>query len=649
MFQKQHAAKKNRPLREWQATALKLAVSAFARKGREIWVTEACPGAGKTRLACEVALALRDNESAMVDTVVVVTPSIGTRVSWVSQLNASGFNATDDPDRFAIRDFDALVISYNGITKLRQALCRRPSVGVHFVVDEYHHAEEDASWGQTVNELQSYAVSTHFLSGTGWRSTGQIACLLNHNNSKGEPYYQGDRVNADFAYTYANDLAADGDERGTLPVEFYFQDSRWINPTTGDIEELKNPHLADMDPDERKRWIEEALKSDLRVGKHLHTQHNSVDYKLSSNALVRGLIESGINALHQYRIAVNSSLPVMLIVTQNIKEAKAIYSYVTEVLSEPCSLVVSDKDSASDEIRDLQQKCAQRTPHSPNVIVSVGMISEGVDIPQIKVIVFLSAILTLLYFIQLLGRALRRIWIGDRYMDPTLNSMPAKFFAPAAPKLIAMAAMIEQQISEGRARAAKTPKKPNPPVHFDFPPAVEGIVETDGDVEGIYRGEGSFLELRRAVDAMLAHERAQECHVDRYWAEWVLSMVLSNKQDWQYAKEQIEDRCRCLGVRLETLIDDAAEVAGVELSMEQKHKIASREAESLRQRIRWMHPYDKIEDGGEAYRRIGSLLLKRSGLRCSFTEADLEGKRKWIRGAEAYIRELEATTRVGVA
>lgn len=642
---RQQAPRKSVELRAWQRDATRQAVTAFLEKDRRVWVTEACTGAGKTMHGCDTARQLIDNGKA--DITIVVTPGIGTKAGWKRQLNTVGLHATDDPDQFAVPDYNCLIIAYSGIKGLRDALKIRPVYGgVFLIVDEYHHAEEDASWGQVVNELESLAQCVLMLSGTPWRSSGQIAILARHTNNKGKPYYEGDRVNADYAYTYAEDLGGDDTDRGTVPVEFHFLDSTYTDAKTGTTEALVNPHLRNMPDQERQRWIDDAMKSEIRIGKHLRTQPSSsaVDFQLQSNALVRELIQRGLAGLDRYRLAAGSDLPVAMVVAQSITEARAIYAYVTDVCNRPCSLVVSDKEKASHDVATLQEQCNRRTVHSPDVIVSVGMISEGVDVPQIKVIVFLSAITTLLYFIQLIGRALRRIAIGrtpngiPKYMDKTVNAMPAQVYALSAPKLIAMASLIEQQIAESGKKSGTGGEGPGPS-EYEL-----GTVTTNGDAEIIYRGDAEFAaQCRRGVDAMLSHEKADQCHIDRYWAEWVLTMVLSSKKDAKdEAIRQVQDRCDCLGVSWDSLIGDITEVAGVQLTMEQRHRIASREAESLRHRIRWASPYGDIEDNGEAYRRLNAELNRRCGLRSGFTSASLEAKKDWIVKASAYLQELVA-------
>lgn len=630
-------------LRKWQEQAGLNAYKGFST-GQEVWVTEACTGSGKTLHGVDVASRLA--RAGMVDLVVVVTPSVATRRGWIRALNLSGFSATDNPDLFATGDFDALVISYGGRAKLEAALYSRPIyMGFLLIVDEYHHAEEDAAWGQSVTVLNNSAAYSLFLSGTPWRSTGQIAVLASHKNCQGHPYYNGDRVMADFKYQYKDDLSQSNDaDRGTVTVEFDFQDSQYTDSVNGQVEELTNPHLSKMPEAERELWITKALASEQRIGRHVRTQAGGVDYRLSKNQLVCDLLETGVSRLAKHRVRSRSQVPVLLVVAQSIKEARAIYEYMVNVKGQRAALIVSDRDEASDEIADAQDKAQGGLL---DVIVSVGMVSEGVDIPQIKGIVFLSGIMTTLYIVQVLGRLLRRIRVGGEYMDHSVNHLPGFFVAPSAPRLIAIAYRIEQEIGEARRLGQLTDdtvgsnreESTEPPEPID--PAPIGIVSTNGDREQVYRGSEDHADWQRAIDIMISHERAEMCHVDRFWAEWILSMVLSGgKAAWDEARRQAEDRCDCLGISLGELLNKAVQVAEVTLSMEQQHKLASREAVALRNRLRWgVRPFMEIEDSGKAYIEVNRKVGRRCGFTGKFPNASIEDKRRWIRTAEEILRE----------
>ena len=66
-----------------------------------------------------------------------------------------------------------------------------------------------------------------------------------------------------------------------------------------------------------------------------------------------------------------------------------------------------------------------RRNHNVRWLVSVNMVSEGIDVPRINVIVYLPSALTELYFRQSVGRAVRKLHKNDKsyayFVMPSLN------------------------------------------------------------------------------------------------------------------------------------------------------------------------------------------------------------------------------------
>lgn len=630
----------NLVLRDWQFKATEQAVSAFTEKDRDLWVTEACTGSGKTTHGVAVAAELlRQNQ---VDLVVVVTPSIPTRAGWVQSMGTWRLDATDDPNLLTVRDFNALAVTYGGCGKLLDALTHRAThTGLLVIFDEYHHAEETAAWGTYVLTLIGMARFSLLLSGTPWRSTGHIAALTKRTNRYGRAYYQGTRVEADYKYTYKEDLAQKGADRGTIPVRFTFVDSVVTNVETGHVDRLEKPNLEHMTPADREEWITFNLTNETRFGRHIRTQPSSgLDYSLSRNKTVRTLLEAGVDALESYRFRCGHSTPIALLVASSIKEARALAAYTTEVLGMRTDLLVSDKEVATDELHRIKEKCANG---ALDVLVSVGMVSEGVDIPQIKVVVYLSAIQTMLYIVQVIGRLLRRIRIGNGYMDRTPNELPGMFFAPAVPKLVAIARRIEDEISEylhDAAEGGDGPGDDGEPEDIVDPPATEPELQvlTNGEVERVYRGSELHSRWSQALEAMQMHEKAEACYIDSSWAEWVMSMILRGEQSgWTEAQRQMAEKCSCLGLDMNELLADVVKVAGGALTKQQQHRLMSKEAEMLRNQIRnTVSPFKDEPDHAKAFAAIGAFINKLCGIK-SITTADLEQKRAYLQAAKAII------------
>jgi len=121
-----------------------------------------------------------------------------------------------------------------------------------------------------------------------------------------------------------------------------------------------------------------------------------------------------------------------LIVASSVAHARQIQTILNEQLKQP-SVMVSYHDPDAQKIIEKF-----KNGHSP-WIISIGMISEGTDIPRLQVCCHLSNVRTELYFRQVLGRILR-VSDGD--------NQEAWLYTLAEENLVKFAEEIEQDIPE---------------------------------------------------------------------------------------------------------------------------------------------------------------------------------------------------------
>lgn len=121
-----------------------------------------------------------------------------------------------------------------------------------------------------------------------------------------------------------------------------------------------------------------------------------------------------------------------LIVASSISHAAYIFNMLKTEFSETAQIVTYKEDDPSLKINEFRNG-------TTNWIVSVGMISEGTDIPRLQVCCHLSRVKTELYFRQVLGRILR-----------TNNSanQQAWLYTFAEPKLVEFANRIAEEIPD---------------------------------------------------------------------------------------------------------------------------------------------------------------------------------------------------------
>ena len=121
-----------------------------------------------------------------------------------------------------------------------------------------------------------------------------------------------------------------------------------------------------------------------------------------------------------------------LVVASSVDHAKIIQAILTNGFAQTSVLVTYYQESALADIDDFRNSAVRW-------IISVGMISEGTDIPRLQVCCHLSAIKTELHFRQVLGRILR--------VTPA-NAQKAWLFTFAERNLIGFAERVEQNIPD---------------------------------------------------------------------------------------------------------------------------------------------------------------------------------------------------------
>lgn len=632
-------------LRKWQAKATDTAVINYS-KGRKLFVTEACTGAGKTRHGVETAVDLMKSKS--VDLVIVLTPSIATRSGWKDAFNKARtslpeIRVTDD-NEFPI-DTNVWVTTYSGYEAAQKALTTAPvRLGIFTVIDEYHHAEQDAAWGTAVEALGGLAKHALFLSGTPWKQSGFCPLLVGQSNIHGKPYYDSGeiRVSPDFAHDYSNDLRA-GEDRATHWVNFRLLPSIFTYDD-GKIEEFALPDLENMSNQERLEWEEKAAKDKTPLGKHVKIDDNMLTGRGNAKELLAESVALlGKCRADTYQACSQRDLPIMLVVAQNIKAARNLADYIEEIHELKTVVIVSEDQRSHEVLEKTRAQCADNSPDKPDVIISVGMISEGVDIPQIKVIAYLSAVLTTLYLVQVIGRALRRMFVPSRkgFADSHPSQITAHFIALAHPKICYVASRIEQQMSDAKAAKGEggdggggSELKP-----------VKGTADTTDERLNFLRGQINGAQWKEAIEGLKMQEKASECFLDNAWCAYVLGLALNgDKNSQQKAMGLTQDMCECLGINFHEIWQHVSTKADHNLSYDQEQKLYRKQAQYLTNIIRWKcKPFCDDPENDKAYMTVRSALNRIAqfprGL--GFAKASLEQKRQWIKAAEKVVEAGE--------
>ena len=349
-------------LRPWQERALR---KLDAWDG-EPFLLSAAPGAGKTRPALVFARELL--RSRVVRRVAVVCPTTPLTRQWAEAAGRLGLHLV--PDAGELRppsDFDGVAVTYARAAASATRWASQCSPGTLVIADEAHHLGDDLAWGTGFRTAFGATRRWLLLSGTPFRSDAMPIPGVTYDDGLARP---------DVSYSYA-DAVKDGICR---PVTFIPYDGS-LSWMSGDdlVEASFSDALTGRDASRRYRT---AISTDLGDGlpKILASAHERLLALRKGDHRDAGGLVIAADSSHARRIA--------------------------KVLRETCGVTPTVVLHA--EARAHQKLQAFRTGRDP-WIVAVNMVSEGVDIPRLRVGVYATAAKTPLIFRQIIGRFVRTI------------------------------------------------------------------------------------------------------------------------------------------------------------------------------------------------------------------------------------------------
>jgi superfamily II DNA or RNA helicase len=393
----------SRALRAWQQAA----ADAVLAHGAGSFLASATPAAGKTTFGLHIAH--RMLAEGRVARVAVIAPTTHICRQWA--LDAARYGLDLEPNRPNAagpepRDRHGVAVTYATLAAGPAVHRRRcAEAATLLIADEPHHMGELAAWGRSTQQAFERARFRLLLSGTPFRSDNTPIPWV---------AYDGDGVStANFAYGYT-DALLDGVCR---PVTFhtYGGDMEWMSDgrrRRADFEvalpaaEAARRLRTALDPE--GDWIEHVLRdadaelSRLRAGAHPDA----------------GGLVVAIDKEHAERLAAR----------------------LARVSGEPPVIVTSDEADASQRIQRFAAGAGRW-------LVSVLMVSEGVDIPRLRVGVYATSARTELFFRQVVGRFIRR--------TPVPREQMSHLFLPSDPTLKRLAAQIEEERNHALAQLAE--------------------------------------------------------------------------------------------------------------------------------------------------------------------------------------------------
>jgi superfamily II DNA or RNA helicase len=379
-------------LRGWQVHAL--AEMAGWREGS--FLISAAPGAGKTRPAIE--LARRELGEKRATSVVIACPTAPLTRQWARAASALGLELAPDSDTpRPPRGFHGVAVTYARIAKAPDRWAKGATAGTLVIADEAHHLGEELAWGEAFSKAFRSAARWLLLSGTPFRSDATPI--------PGVRYDREGLAEPDVSYTYA-DAVRDGICR---PVCFVAYDGTLSWRSGDDV--IESSFETVLPTREASRRYRTAISTDLPDG--LPRILREADTKL------RKVRQDGHRDAGGLVIAADSD------------HARRIAALLREATGRSPVVVLHQEARAA-------EKLAAFTHTREPWIVAVNMVSEGVDIPRLRVGVYATAAKTPLVFRQIVGRFVRTI--PGRPVDQSW------LYIPADPVLRDHAASVEEEV-----------------------------------------------------------------------------------------------------------------------------------------------------------------------------------------------------------
>lgn len=378
-------------LRSWQRAAL----ARLEETRVSNFLAVATPGAGKTTFALVATQRLLLARRAR--RVVIVVPTQHLKAQWADAAERFGLHL--DPNWAS--GYGALPSDVHGVVVTYQQVAANPGAlrtlvkDTVAILDEIHHAGESRAWGDGVRFAFELAVLRLCLSGTPFRSDQNMIPFVR---------YDGELARADYEYGYGDALK---DRFVVRPVYF---------PRTNGVMEWSAPDGTTY-----------AATFDDRLTRDLANQRLRTALDPEGEWLRTVLAQAHAQLMH---LRARDPKAGGLIITMDQEHAAAVATILSEELGVTATVAISDDPDAS---RQIARFADARDPW----IVAVRMVSEGVDIPRLRVGVFATNTITELFFRQAVGRLVR--WTEG------LARQAAYMFVPDDIRLRAFSLAISEQ------------------------------------------------------------------------------------------------------------------------------------------------------------------------------------------------------------
>jgi len=386
----------NIQLREWQKEALKKSHNWLLELNNRNFLINAAPGSGKTIASCAIAQSLI--ELNKIDRVIVIAPRSEVVNQWakdfelITKRYMAKVTASDGNISQLRLDICATWTAITGLLPELKAVCRTSNVLI--ICDEHHHAAIKAVWGQSADSAFIDAKYALILTGTPIRSDGEESIWMAYDEN-GKIDHPDD---GSYTLTYGQAV----DLNYCRPVTFHRHEGNF-----NVVLDNKELTISSQEP--------VTLTGNLKDSKELQKildfsnlvnipQYENNTENPSIDGYQASMMEYAIEKLDELRLEMPTAGG--LIIAPSIEFAEYFAKLVKIIDGEP-GVIVHSLTTNPDLKIDRYRKTNARW------LISVGMVSEGVDIKRLRLLVYLPRPRTELAFRQAVGRVVRTFGPND--------------------------------------------------------------------------------------------------------------------------------------------------------------------------------------------------------------------------------------------
>lgn len=422
-------------LRPWQEMAATKALKWLVEQRKDKrFLINAAPGAGKTICASVIAHELI--QRGEVERVVVIAPRSEVVNQWAADFHRvtgrfMGKVTGQDGDLAGLgHDVCATWAAVQGLQDALQAVCRSAKVLV--ICDEHHHAAVEAAWGASADSAFAESAFTLVLTGTPIRSDGAQSVWLAYDDYGA--IAQPDEGVFTLSYGQAVDLGY------CRPVTFHRHQGLFkVDLRDGNTLQVAGDNPAKLTPDlNRIPGLQRALEF-YRLA--CTPQYEADGVTPLANGYQASMVEFAGDKLTDLR----NRMPEAggLVIAPSIEIAEYMVNLIERLEGERPILVHSQTQNPEIKIKAFRNT-------GKRWLVSVAMVAEGVDIPRLRVLVYLPYAMTELAFRQAIGRVVRTCGPND--------DTRAYVVMPAFETFERFARRVEEEMSPGARADDKKPR-----------------------------------------------------------------------------------------------------------------------------------------------------------------------------------------------